>query len=225
MTGNQIRYWEHKETGRHNLATEQETNRHNVETETETRRHNIVGEKETNRHNLATESADISKLAESVRHNKATEDITTAYNTASNAARLSELAEATRHNKASEAVQGANIALGYSQLAEQSRHNMAYEGEVYRHNYEMEGIDRVRNEITSALNESQIDLNQVRSVWEAVKGESGLRLTNSQIAKLDKEYRLLEQQYHNTDKYRAQENARDWLTTIGNLVRSAGSWR
>nr|QUS52693.1 ORF1 [Mute swan feces associated picobirnavirus B] len=55
MTGNQIRYAEHLETKRSNLAREYETYRSNLARETETHRSNVAYETETNRHNLATE--------------------------------------------------------------------------------------------------------------------------------------------------------------------------
>lgn len=121
MTTNQIRYQEHLETKRHNVATETETSRSNQEKEKiqrdynvwfsgETTRHNQAQEAlakqtlivndahyqrqdfESQRHNLATEQLQSQQLSESQRHNKATEDEARRHNTVSEAQTWQELA-------------------------------------------------------------------------------------------------------------------------------------
>jgi hypothetical protein len=78
MTDIQVRYWANKETGRHNLATEEQAKNELAETS----RHNLVGENisrdtltETSRHNVATETQAKKELVETKRSNKANESI------------------------------------------------------------------------------------------------------------------------------------------------------
>jgi hypothetical protein len=69
MTGNQIAYWNYKESQRHNLAGENENSRHNLAQETETQRHDVAGEQETSYHNRFSENLALISFDESARHN------------------------------------------------------------------------------------------------------------------------------------------------------------
>lgn len=98
MTQNQIRFAEHLETKRSNLAKEQQA------------RNELA---ETWRHNFADEWIRSSTLGESIRHNQTTEDI-----------QMRSVAENERHSRAQEEeTRRANMA----NEAETKRHNLAYE--------------------------------------------------------------------------------------------------
>lgn len=97
MTRNQIEYWNVKETGRHNLATETETNRHN----------------------LATEAVDLGNLQEAQRHNRTTEGLTGQ----SLGIEAQKAAETARHNLASEKLTQSDLNIRGGTLEETTRHN------------------------------------------------------------------------------------------------------
>lgn len=159
MTHNQIEYWKHKETSRHNVAEETETNRHNVTTE-----------QETGRHNRATEGIDLGRLAETKRHNLVTEGQTNV-NLGYTGQTLEEM---IRHNKALEGLQSVDLNIKQGQLDEQTRHNIS-----------SEGISRYTAISNSQLNKARSDLLQVQREWEGLKNSSSIELTNAQIQQLD----------------------------------------
>ena len=153
MTQNQIRYAEHRETQRHDLAQEIETNRANLARETETHRSNVANETETNRHNMAMET-------ETNRHNKQTEAV--AWYSAE---------EQARHNRETEAAQKRQDALRQAELLEQQRHNEAMEYETNRHNKQDEAIAKTANQ-TAAVN---ADANQKQADAAAKNAESNAK--------------------------------------------------
>lgn len=148
MTKNQIDYWNYKEVGRHNLATEAETNRHNV-----------VSEEEVHRHNLQTELLTSTANAELQRHNRQGEIQAQA-----------NLSEQVRSNKAQEAlgarkneISYSQIGLGYAQLGEAIQHNRASEAtnlmatrEQVEHNEASEALGlRTQAEVERANSERE----------------------------------------------------------------------
>lgn len=118
MTQNQIRFQEHKETQRHNLATEQL----GTDQLAETKRYNTLFTGEQRRHNEATEAAQREANVINQQHLERAD------------------AENKRHNLNTESISRANVSLGYAQLGETSRHNVATEGESQRHNVQQEQI-------------------------------------------------------------------------------------
>lgn len=170
MTHNQINYWNYRETGRHNVATENETNRHNV-----------VTEGETKRHNLATEGIDLSKLNETTRHNLATEQEMGRHNLESESqgrVKLSidsgTLGEITRHNQATESLTGTDLNIKSGNLNESIRHNTTTE------NISQQQVDSQRE-----LNTANALLADTKRTWESLKGSSYLNLTEAQIKQID----------------------------------------
>lgn len=216
MTQNQINYWNYRETGRHNLATEGETNRHNVVTENETQRHNMVGERETERHNRATEGIDLSKLAETQRHNRASESLAgRGYDIEEYKAR-----ELARHNQAQEGLTGVDLSIRQQSLGETVRHNMAQESltgydlniksgqleETGRHNVATEQISKYQAVSQNQVNESLTALNEVKATWEQLNQSKNVQLSDAKIRQIDagiskmqKEMDLLESQKTQTD--------------------------
>lgn len=159
MTHNQINYWNMKETGRHNVATEVETNRHNVATEQidlgklqETSRHNLATEGETNRHNLVTEGQ-------------------TNVNLGYTGATLDEM---KRHNQALESLQNVDLNIKQGQLDENVRHNVS-----------QEGINRYSAISQAELNDARAGLLDVQKTWEGLKNSVHVDLTSAQIQQLD----------------------------------------
>lgn len=163
MTRNQIEYWNYRETGRHNVATENETNRHNVVTENETERHNRAGE-----------NIDISKLAETKRHNLVTEgqnvDIS-----------MANLAETMRHNMSQEDLQRSNLSIDAAKLNESVRHNTT-----------SEGIDALIARSQAQLNATIAQLNSVRADWEPYMNQSNANVNLAKIEQMHKELELLD---------------------------------
>lgn len=114
MTQNQIRYQEHLETKRNNVAVLDETKRANLAREAELNRHNLATEQygwatldESRRHNYASESIGYFQAGEQARHNYATEGIQSAYN-------AGQLEEGHRHNVVSERNERQRNAQNYS---------------------------------------------------------------------------------------------------------------
>lgn len=170
MTHNQIDYWKHKETQRHNVVSETEENRHNVTTE-----------RETAQHNRTTEGIDLGKLNESIRHNQATEGETNRHNLVTEGQTNvslgytgATLGEMIRHNKVLEALQGTDLSIKQGQLDESIRHNVSGEN-----------IDRYTAISQSKLNESRIALNEIQRTWDSLKNSAYVDLTTAQTAQLN----------------------------------------
>lgn len=159
MTRNQIEYWNMKETGRHNLATETETNRSN----------------------LAREGIDISNLQETQRHNKAVEGETQRSNVSNENIKRQNLdlgyyqaGEVSRHNMATEALTGVDLNIKSGQLAETGRHNIA-----------TETVQQTQAEASAELAKANKALTDVQTEWAALKAQAELELTQSQISEID----------------------------------------
>lgn len=165
-------------------------------------RHNRTTEVETNRHNVATENIDISKLGETSRHNRATEGIS-----------LASLGETTRHNRATETIGAqnvnlgyANVGLGYSQLGETTRHNQA-----------TEELTAQRQEVQNMLDTTRSHLNSIEASWASKLNSSKYNLTQAQIDSFNAQ---IEQIYQHMN-YVPQQNVRDWMNTLSNMVNAA----
>lgn len=140
MTENQIKYQQHVEQKRANLANEAEMNRSHLANEAlgeknyqETKRANIARESETNRSNLAreieTHRANVATETERARSNRANEAI----GWGNVAVGYANVAEAQRSHLANEMLQG-------QQLQETNRANVAKETETSAHNRRQEAI-------------------------------------------------------------------------------------
>lgn len=138
----------------------------------ENQRHDVETEHETQRHNRVSEQQNQVSLAETIRHDMITEE------------------EIRRHN-----VEGEK--LGFATLSESRRHNVATEHEGQRHNMATEGIQRIQasasmisakaaaqNAQTAADKaKSEIALNQARTYYQMVSGQSAGLDLNLQNAK------------------------------------------
>lgn len=203
MTSNQIRYWEHKETQRHNVSTEKETNRHNVTTENETNRHNVATEFETNRHNVATEGIDLGRLNESIRHNQTTES------------------ETNRHNLNTESQGMIDLSIKQQQADEARRHNVASE-----YTQSLGTLSQIQtNTATQAEKEANANLStykaqfqQLENEWYELKNDASLNLSQADIDKIEAQIREIDERI----TYLPQQNLRDWVDTItGGLTNLA----
>lgn len=160
MTANQIKYQEHLERARSNLAQEDETKRSNLAGEAlrrseieETSRHNLVTEKETERSNREREM-------ETKRSNLARE------------------LETSKHNRAQEGIGYANVNLGFAQAAENAAHNRATEAIGREQNLNTREFNTVRAAETHRANVAQETLKK-HDVQEREKGAD--RRTKAQI--------------------------------------------
>lgn len=144
MTDIQVKYLNYNESVRHNLATESQAQAELAERN----RSNLVNER------IATES-----LQESIRHNTATEGETYRHNVATESLGDRQLAETIRFNKANQKENKRHNVAGEK---ETKRHNLATEKETKRSNKASESISVTRNDLTRALNASNISLNQTK---------------------------------------------------------------
>lgn len=192
MTHNQIDYWKHQETSRHNLADEKETNRHNVVTETE-----------TGRHNRATEGIDLGKLQETTRHNLATEGIS-----------MSQLNELQRHNLAGERIDLGNLNFAYSNLDEISRHNAQQEGIGW-----MNAASTARiNEANAAFRDLEASWYNDKSNLERLLGMSDYAKTQAQIEQLRSQVNNLNANTSRTNQEQSYRLADTIINGVGKLT-------
>lgn len=225
MTTTQIRFQEHLETKRHNLATEQETNRDNVARLEEQRRYNTLFTGEQQRHNQATEA------------NQAAANIINA----GHYARQDE--ETHRSNLANEAIKRSQVGLGYAQLDETSRHNR--EAETYtwfqayesaRHNMAHEQLESSKLSETARHNvATETENNRSNLASEAIRSTANVisaRNADTARGQLEVSQRnsgLEARKVAATESSVANQNANRTANTVisainagSNLIRSIG---
>lgn len=160
MTRNQIDFWNMRETGRHNRATEVE-----------------VG-----RHNRVSEAVDLGNLQELSRHNLATEAV------ASRNADISQFsaAEAARHNRATEALTGTDLNIKAGTLTESIRHNLSTERiqQQQADTAEMIGVAE------KALKEAQTLWTTLKGDADVKLSQSQRNKIDQEIAKLQSDIQL-----------------------------------
>lgn len=193
MTRNQIEYWNMKESGRHNVATEGETERHN----------------------RATEGIDISKLTESQRHNLETErqgsiDVATR--------RMSQQ-EAVRHNIVSEGQGAVDLNIKAGQLAETQRHNTATEAYQGTQAYSQSRL----NNATADLRSIETDWADLQHATDLAVSQSTqreidakIRQVNANIEKLNSE---TQQGQQNVD-YRLYNEILRGVDSLSQMIRA-----
>lgn len=164
MTNNQIRYQEHLETARHNVASETELNRHNVQTE-KLGWSNLA---ELSRHNVASEGIGWAQVAELGRHNLAQESIS--WHQAETSRQQADAASANAHTNVYDAI------TGRIQTGNQGKHWTAQDYLVER------GQD-----LTYDIGQQNIDFKYaelgVKSAIEQQKADAMTTSTNTEIAR------------------------------------------
>lgn len=226
MTANQINYQVHKETVRHDLATEQETALHNRTTEqqtsevnAETARANRARETENERSNRAREQ-------ETYRHDFVTEGIS-AYDsdtrrmTALEQARHQSVEEALGYGQLTELARShlANEAISAFNASEQQRHFMATELETSEHNRADESLRAQAN------TNSFIAANAQKTSAEAAKKQADaakLRaLNDSQRLEIDQQNADTNASRAKTDRVRSVNQATQQVSgIIPQLIRA-----
>nr|AVX53496.1 putative ORF1 [Marmot picobirnavirus] len=176
MTHNQIDYWD--------LQRKKQA-------DTETARHYRFQDAENKRHNLATETYNMSDLAERSRHNVATEKETSRHNIASENFALSDLNERTRHNIATE-----NVAI--SELAETRRHNQQAEALSAEQNR----INALRQRADQLFNEAQTKINTINANANTRNAATQASRELSRVNEWKKEF---DEQLKNNRVHRAAE--------------------
>lgn len=202
MTANQIEFAKHKETSRHNLASEHIEGRKATASERQAgaaeRQAEVAGlqQKETARHNAAQETMqwwfNRNSIAETQRHNKAQEDVNWFNANALKSHQERSDAAAARQAAASESqASTARInaltnrydaetrrqlaGIESSKLAESIRHNVAVESETNRSNIAQESIGRQRNVETERANRASEELHGKELNQRRIEGVEAAR--------------------------------------------------
>lgn len=222
MTKNQIDYWNMRETGRHNVATEKETNRHNLMTEKvdlgklgEQQRHNVESENiergkldlghlqlgETYRHNTIAEQLEGQKVTEQGRHNLAAEE-----------AENKRIVESVRHNQSTESLTGYDLNLQQAKAQEVQRHNLA-----------TEEVEATKAEAQYAINMANADLINLQKEWESLKQSADLELTQTQIKELDERINKYSTEIAKLNSDITRNNFRNFNETLNSVTQGLSS--
>lgn len=173
MTTNQIRYQEHLEQKRHNVASETETSRANRVKEEIQKDYNTWFSGETTRHNLAQEALAHQTLVVNDAHYQRQD------------------AEQKRHALATEQLQ-------LSQQLEQQRHNLETERENYRHNTVSESQtwqDLAIDKMEALSREKQAEASMISAKASAQKAATEKQLADHK-QQLERAEYVRNQQWH-----------------------------
>lgn len=214
MTTNQIEYAKHKETQRHNLATEAELSRSNVARETEQKRYNTLW------------------VGETERSNRANEQIKSQANIINAGHYARQDAETHRSNLANEDIKRSQVDLGYAQLSkdyayleEQQRHSMVSEDQTWgnlfesqRHNLAQETETSTHNRTTEAISRTGNRIN----AFEAETRRGQLEVSQRLAGYRGREVTATESSIRNQNINRNINTGISAINAVSNLIRNVG---
>lgn len=228
MTKNQIEYQKLQETKRANAANEalirrrdegtlalreaelSETGRHNQAYELEASTHNRNVEAETNRHNLVVEDQGLQDLG--IKGRQAT--------VAERNATVNERNAASNESQA--AARWYDVATSRMAQQESQRHNIAQEG-IQSESNRIGMINASANQLQASnaaeanrIRRQEVEVRQQEADTNARRADASIAFDIARTATEGAKKTQLETETH----YMGQENARNWIGTIGNQIHN-----